>query len=143
MDSSKQTMSVQFAGTMQLAALGPTSVIFSFSSYVFNALGIATTSKVSELLGRNKPVEASQCAGAALVAALVAGIVSFFLLEVRLLPLCCGSLPSQALLASGFLGHRYKPLLQHLHAYRTHLQEFAATHAAVVDHTQVFTQVYT
>jgi Na+-driven multidrug efflux pump len=75
---------MQFAGTMQLAALGPTSVIFSFSSYVFNALGIATTSKVSSLLGQDKIAEASQCAGAALVVAVVAGIISFLLLEVPL-----------------------------------------------------------
>jgi Na+-driven multidrug efflux pump len=69
---------------MQLAALGPTSVIFSFSSYVFNALGIATASKVSSLLGQDKVSEASQCAGAALVVALVAGITSCLLLEVPL-----------------------------------------------------------
>ena len=71
---------------MQLAALAPTSVVFSFSSYVFNALGIATTSKVSSLLGQAKVQDASQCAGAALVVALVAGVTSFMIMEVRFTP---------------------------------------------------------
>lgn len=84
---------MQFAGTMQLAALGPTSVIFSFSSYVFNALGIATTSKVSALLGEDKAAEASRCAGAALVVALVAGIVSLMIMQVLLTPVYCMHLP--------------------------------------------------
>jgi Na+-driven multidrug efflux pump len=76
---------MQFAGTLQLAALGPTSVIFSFSSYVFNALGIAATSRVSALLGQDKTNEASQCAAAALVIALVASTLSFLFLEVVVL----------------------------------------------------------
>lgn len=78
---------------MQLAALGPTSVVFSFSSYVFNALGIATTSKVSSLLGRENVQEASQCAGAALVVALVAGLASFMVMEVWFTLLYCMQLP--------------------------------------------------
>jgi Na+-driven multidrug efflux pump len=43
---------LQFAGTEQLAALGPTSLIFNFSSYVFNALGIATNTTVSSRLAK-------------------------------------------------------------------------------------------
>lgn len=78
---------MQFAGTVQLAALGPTSVIFSFSSYVFNALGIATTSKVSGILGQGDPEKGSQYAAAALVIAIACGISSFMLLQVLLLPL--------------------------------------------------------
>lgn len=33
---------MQYAGTLELASLGPTTLIFNFVNYVFNALSIAT-----------------------------------------------------------------------------------------------------
>lgn len=76
------TAGIQYAGTLQLAALGPTSVVFSFSSYVFNALAIATTSKVSADLAAGDERKASATAGAALTIAITAGFICLLILQV-------------------------------------------------------------
>jgi Na+-driven multidrug efflux pump len=77
-----QQQAVQFAGTEQLAALGPTSVIFSFSSYVFNALGIATTTVISKQLASDDADKASASATASLCIALLCGLATFIVLQV-------------------------------------------------------------
>lgn len=74
---------MQFAGTEQLAALGPTSLIFNFSSYVFNALGIATTSVVSTHLAQQDLAGANEIATSSLAFALVCGFAVLLLLQVR------------------------------------------------------------
>lgn len=76
------TRSVQFAGTEQLAALGPTAVIFNFSSYVFNALGIATTTTVSSQLAKDYVQGACHTASTALLYALVCGAAMLLGLQV-------------------------------------------------------------
>jgi energy-converting hydrogenase Eha subunit C len=78
---------VQFAGTQQLAALGPTSVIFNFSSYVFNALGIATTTVVSHHVAKQDLSQANDSATTALLFGLVSGAVMLALLQVG--TFCC------------------------------------------------------
>eukprot|EP00892_Ulva_mutabilis_P003019 jgi/Ulvmu1/12718/UM095_0022.1 len=72
----------KYAGTVQLAALGPTSVVFSFSSYVFNSLAIATTSKVSADLAAGDERKASATASAAIAIAIAAGSVCLVALKV-------------------------------------------------------------
>jgi Na+-driven multidrug efflux pump len=80
---------VQFAGTQQLAALGPASVIFNFSSYVFNALGIATTTVVSHHVAKQDLNQANDSATTALLFGLVSGAVMLALLQVSSLSFCC------------------------------------------------------
>lgn len=74
-------MVVQFAGTTQLAALGPASVIFSFASYVFNALGIATTTIISRHVAVGHSEEAATAATTSLVVALGCGVAMSALLQ--------------------------------------------------------------
>lgn len=47
----------QLAGTLQLAALGPTTLIFNFAFYSFNALSIATVSLTAERIRQGKGAE--------------------------------------------------------------------------------------
>lgn len=74
---------MQFAGTEQLAALGPTSLIFNFSSYVFNALGIATNSVVSTHLAQQDLAGANDTATSALLFAIACGFAVLLLLQVQ------------------------------------------------------------
>jgi hypothetical protein len=88
---------VQFAGTTQLAALGPTSVIFSFAAYVFNALAISTTTVISKHLAANDDNAACEAATTSLLTALLCGIVTLTVMQV-LVPISvkCHELTGQA-----------------------------------------------
>ena len=77
------TQGVQFAGTQQLAALGPTAVIFNFASYVFNALGIGTTTTVSAQLAKGDREGACHTASTALLYALICGFGMLLGMQVR------------------------------------------------------------
>ncbi|GAB4822804.1 hypothetical protein N2152v2_009850 [Parachlorella kessleri] len=65
----------------QLAALGPCSLIFSFSSYIWNALAIATVTLVADRLKDNDTQAASLALSCSMALAVVGGLVVCGVLE--------------------------------------------------------------
>ena len=86
----------QFAGTLELASLGPSTFVFSFFSYIFNALGIATIACVAASLKEGDRQRASRTASAAFAIALVCGLGSTVIMQARrgqsVAVLCCAVL---------------------------------------------------
>ncbi|KAI8470867.1 MAG: hypothetical protein J3K34DRAFT_458668 [Monoraphidium minutum] len=72
----------QWAGTSELAAMGPACIIFAFAQYVFQALQISTVTLISEDLRMGERAEAQRTLACALTIAVVAGSVVALLLEL-------------------------------------------------------------
>ncbi|KAK9807973.1 hypothetical protein WJX73_009104 [Symbiochloris irregularis] len=69
-------------GSRDLAALGPNSLIFSFFTYVFSALSIATVSVMTELMQQDERQTASRVLSAALLIALLGGVLILVVMKV-------------------------------------------------------------
>eukprot|EP00803_Ostreobium_quekettii_P007808 evm.model.scf_365.6 EVM.evm.TU.scf_365.6 scf_365:84771-96127(-) len=70
----------QYAGTYQLAALGPNTAIFGFVNYIFNSLGLATISIVAKKV--NEEGDGSRALSTSLFVALVGGLTSTLALQL-------------------------------------------------------------
>ncbi|RAL20186.1 MATE family efflux transporter [Lujinxingia litoralis] len=81
------TIFVGHLGTAELAALGINSAIFAMAFIIFNFLAYATTPKIAEHLGRNRPEEASQVVAHALWLATFCGVLMTGLLLVAANPI--------------------------------------------------------
>eukprot|EP00930_Biecheleria_cincta_P061779 TRINITY_DN47330_c0_g1_i1.p1 TRINITY_DN47330_c0_g1~~TRINITY_DN47330_c0_g1_i1.p1 ORF type:complete len:548 (+),score=56.76 TRINITY_DN47330_c0_g1_i1:29-1672(+) len=90
------------AGTLQLASLGPNTVIFNFVNYVVNFLGIATLTIMGRELAEGRREQAARSLSHALGFSLIIGVALGVLLQckaVKLLTLC-GAAESAAYFSS-------------------------------------------
>lgn len=72
----------QFASTLELAALGPNTLIFQFATYVFGALATACTCLMSEFLDLKKRVEAASVLSTSLMLAFGIGAAQLLVLTI-------------------------------------------------------------
>lgn len=72
----------QFAGTMELAAMGPALMIFSFTQYLFQSLQVVTVSFLATSISKQDYKEASKILSTSLTLALLAGLSTATVLEV-------------------------------------------------------------
>eukprot|EP00241_Pyramimonas_parkeae_P016592 CAMPEP_0114309480 /NCGR_PEP_ID=MMETSP0059-20121206/18657_1 /TAXON_ID=36894 /ORGANISM="Pyramimonas parkeae, Strain CCMP726" /LENGTH=507 /DNA_ID=CAMNT_0001433277 /DNA_START=332 /DNA_END=1855 /DNA_ORIENTATION=- len=95
----------RFGSTEELAALGPNTVVFNFSSYIFFSVGLATNTLVGRFLREGEPLQASRVVSQALMFGCAAGSLMTLLVTLagRPLLLACGSTPEVAEIALVYL----------------------------------------
>lgn len=71
----------QFAGTQELASLGPANIIFGFAQYIFTSLQVATVGLITDQLRKDNTKEASALLSSAISLALACGAASTLLME--------------------------------------------------------------
>jgi len=72
----------RYGTTIELAALGPNTVVFNFTSYIFFSIGLATNTLVGRCLREGHPNEAGRVVTQAIGISIVAGTLILGILEL-------------------------------------------------------------
>ncbi|GBF93861.1 hypothetical protein Rsub_06860 [Raphidocelis subcapitata] len=102
----------QWAGTAELAAMGPATILFAFAQYVFQALQISTVTLISEDLRLGQRLDAQRTLACALTLAVAAGTVVALLLELFAEPIIAATGANPALSAAACAYIRVRAVAQ-------------------------------